>query len=350
MLLIKSTNYLARYTDTKAIIETLEETTIHWLHLGRNKKDNRRVIAKINKAIDKIKSATFYRSYKREIDYYLAPYILTEQFKTGTLNDYTSSINQLILPVDEQLGSPFLADAVMFVYGYSLRQFFMLDEHQSSKSAIAESVRAFNQADGIASTIDQPLLRHLSFLSLVDSYYHSYDTDLFSVQKDVPSALKTLTANSSILVSEYAKQLLNETSQLSIGQVAPNFVLSSYEGDSVSLADLRGKYIYLDFWFSKCHPCIRAMEELKTTYQDYGNNIEFVSINGFDTFDKGKQIAKKRAFVGTKLHAGKNHKTLQRYNVNYYPTYYLISPEGKIVYKPVDYYKEEFEKVRSLIQ
>jgi len=82
-----------------------------------------------------------------------------------------------------------------------------------------------------------------------------------------------------------------------------------------------------------------------TIIDKYQDKVYFVSINGFDSFELGKQIVEENGFIGIKLHAGKNHPMLVDYNVQYYPTYYLISPEGKLIYKPVDYYQKELNNV-----
>ena len=41
------------------------------------------------------------------------------------------------------------------------------------------------------------------------------------------------------------------------GTVAPDFTLSSLDGNTISLSDFKGKYVVLDFWASWCPDCIR---------------------------------------------------------------------------------------------
>lgn len=55
------------------------------------------------------------------------------------------------------------------------------------------------------------------------------------------------------------------------GDLAPNFTLERLAGGKLSLSDLRGKTVLVDFWDTWCPPCKRALphlQELSETYQD----------------------------------------------------------------------------------
>jgi cytochrome c biogenesis protein CcmG/thiol:disulfide interchange protein DsbE len=56
-------------------------------------------------------------------------------------------------------------------------------------------------------------------------------------------------------------------SALTAGQSAPDFTLKTIDGDSVTLSDLRGQPVIINFWASWCYPCRLEMPELERTYQ-----------------------------------------------------------------------------------
>ena len=70
-------------------------------------------------------------------------------------------------------------------------------------------------------------------------------------------------------------------------QPAPGFTGEDLAGGMVSLADLKGKVVMLDFWSSWCPPCRQEAPDLARVYSEYaGKDVEFVGIAIWD--DPGK--------------------------------------------------------------
>ena len=54
-----------------------------------------------------------------------------------------------------------------------------------------------------------------------------------------------------------------------IGQIAPNFTITTPEGESISLYDIKGKVKLIDFWASWCGPCRGETPHVVEIYKEY---------------------------------------------------------------------------------
>ncbi|MGM0523647.1 MAG: peroxiredoxin family protein [Bacillota bacterium] len=63
----------------------------------------------------------------------------------------------------------------------------------------------------------------------------------------------------------------------SVGNLAPDFMLSSTTGETVSLSDYRGKRVMVNFWGTWCPPCRAEMPDMEKFYQE--NDVEILAVN-----------------------------------------------------------------------
>lgn len=60
---------------------------------------------------------------------------------------------------------------------------------------------------------------------------------------------------------------------------APDFTMTSADGQEVRLSDFRGKPVILNFWASTCGPCKMEMPEFQAAFEQYGDQIQFLMVN-----------------------------------------------------------------------
>ncbi len=74
-----------------------------------------------------------------------------------------------------------------------------------------------------------------------------------------------------------------------IGQRAPDFTLVRADtGETVSLSDLRGQTVVLNFWATWCPPCRAEMPELEAAYleQGYPDDLVVLGVNQEETVEQ----------------------------------------------------------------
>ena len=64
-------------------------------------------------------------------------------------------------------------------------------------------------------------------------------------------------------------QQVKRMARTAIGAEAPPIKELSPSGDTVRLADFRGKYVMIDFWASWCRPCRMENPNVVRLYQKY---------------------------------------------------------------------------------
>ncbi len=129
-------------------------------------------------------------------------------------------------------------------------------------------------------------------------------------------------------------KLLEANSLTAVGAKAPVFTQNDMNGKPVALADLRGKYVLVEFWASWCHPCREESPNLLKQYQIYkdkGFEILSVSIDS----DKGRWLdaIAKDGLTWPQVSdlRGADNEAAKLYGVTAVPANFLISPEGKII-------------------
>ena len=130
-----------------------------------------------------------------------------------------------------------------------------------------------------------------------------------------------------------AKRLAND--KLAPGKIAPDFSETMVDGSKMSLSDLQGKVVLLDFWASWCGPCRRenpAVVALYEKYKDKGFTIMSVSL------DKSKPnwiAAIEKDNLSWPNHVSDlqywQSKAAKLYGVGSIPFTVLIDAEGKII-------------------
>ena len=133
------------------------------------------------------------------------------------------------------------------------------------------------------------------------------------------------------------------------GAIAPDFELPAASGN-VSLAQYRGKIIYLDFWASWCGPCKQSFPWMNAMQAKYaGKGLQIVSIN----VDAKRDDATKFLVANPATFAvgfDPQGQTPALYAVKAMPSSYLIGRDGRIAFLHRGYAPEDAAKLEQEIR
>lgn len=144
--------------------------------------------------------------------------------------------------------------------------------------------------------------------------------------------------------------------RLRIGSQASAFTLRDSSGNNVSLADFKGKVVYVNFWGVHCAPCLTEIKEsLPQFYEKYSaKGLVILNICMDETEENWKKALSKIRVPGRNLVSKYGSRLGQDYNIVSAPHFLIIDREGIInelnAGGPSEFLSESINKLDLLLK
>lgn len=145
---------------------------------------------------------------------------------------------------------------------------------------------------------------------------------------------------------------------LSASYPAPEIVQGGqwFNSDPLSLAELRGKVVLIDFWTYSCYNCVNTLPYVKQWHEDYKDQgLVIIGVHAPEfAAEKNAtnvQNALNKFDIQYPVVMDNDFKTWRAYNNRYWPAFYLIDKKGNVVYTHFGEgkYEETERQIKALL-
>jgi peroxiredoxin len=114
------------------------------------------------------------------------------------------------------------------------------------------------------------------------------------------------------------------------GEIAPDFEVTTLDGEQAKLSDYRGERIMLNFWATWCPPCRAEMPDMQKLYEE--EDVVILAVNMTASESSEEDVAE---FVADfeltfPIPMDQDDDLLETYQIVAYPTSYMIDSNGRI--------------------
>ena len=143
---------------------------------------------------------------------------------------------------------------------------------------------------------------------------------------------------------------IEKTTLVKVGAEAPDFTVEMLDGSKVTLSELKGKVVLVNFWATWCPPCREELTHVQAEIVDRFADQPFQMI-AISRGEKRETVEKFIADHGYKFPVALDPEqdVFKKFASNYIPRNFLVGADGKVILASVGYEDEEFAHLTETI-
>ncbi len=196
--------------------------------------------------------------------------------------------------------------------------------------------------------IDSNPTSYVSVLLLEDMLYNP-TSDIQKIKKQFNNLSADLKkTKKGIAISD----TFTKMSQTEVGNTAPNFTAPNPDKKPVSLSDIKGKLILIDFWASWCKPCREESSHLVKIYKDFNPlGLQIISVSLDQDDEKWKTAIREDQLAWNHVSnlQSWNEPIAKLYHVKSIPATFLVDQKGIIIAKDLRQ-DDLYQKIKEILK
>lgn len=148
------------------------------------------------------------------------------------------------------------------------------------------------------------------------------------------------------LIAENHKGFLVKT-----GDQAPIFTVTTIDGKDISLTDLKGKVVLINFFAIWCGPCMKELPEVEKQLWPKFKDQNFVMVSIGREHTKDQLIAwnKKKGFTFP-IAPDPKREVYSKFASQYIPRNFIVDKSGKVIWQGVGFDQKELDQMMKVIK